>query len=343
MISRNNNFDIIRLAAAIQVLLIHGIEHLKIKSLIFLKEYLTFFPGVLIFFTLSGFLIYSSLDRNKNLKKYFINRFLRLFPALWICFFLTFGLLCFFEVLTFQNIISWTFIKWVFTQITFFQFWTPDILRLWGVGTPNGSLWTIPVEMQFYILLPFIVLKFNKIKLINKFIFCFLFSFLFNVYISYQKSLNETILVKLLGVSILPYLFSFLIGCIIYEYWNKIQFYFKGRALYWLFLFVLFNFIFNTKPSYYPNFSQLISNLLLSIFVISLAFTFPRLEKVLKGNDVSYGIYIYHMLVINTFISINYIKKIEYLILSITLTVILSLLSWFLIEKRAMQFKKNHK
>ena len=32
-----------------------------------------------------------------------------------------------------------------------FQFWTPEALRGFGCGTPNGSLWTISVIVQFYI------------------------------------------------------------------------------------------------------------------------------------------------------------------------------------------------
>ena len=32
----------------------------------------------------------------------------------------------------------------------------PDFLRGYGVGVLNGSLWTIPVELQFYALVPLI-------------------------------------------------------------------------------------------------------------------------------------------------------------------------------------------
>lgn len=42
------------------------------------------------------------------------------------------------------------------TQATFLQFWTPASLRGYGVGTPNGALWTICVLIQFYIIAWFV-------------------------------------------------------------------------------------------------------------------------------------------------------------------------------------------
>ena len=98
MFSRENNFDLLRLIAATQVVILHTIGHLEINNLNKFTNILSYFPGVLMFFTISGFLIFSSFDRNKDLKKYFINRFLRLFPALWFCFIITLGLLLFFNI-----------------------------------------------------------------------------------------------------------------------------------------------------------------------------------------------------------------------------------------------------
>jgi len=151
MVYRENNFDLIRLIAAFQVMVMHGIFHLKIDGpgLGKLSGIFDFFPGVLMFFTISGFLIFSSLDRNKDLKKYFFNRVLRVYPGLWLCFIVTVILLLAFKTINVSDLFTGTMLKWSLGQLTFFQFWTPDLLRTWGVGTPNGSLWTIPVELQF--------------------------------------------------------------------------------------------------------------------------------------------------------------------------------------------------
>ena len=46
-ISRENNFDLIRLFAALQVLLGHGINHLQILGYDEILDVISFFPGVM--------------------------------------------------------------------------------------------------------------------------------------------------------------------------------------------------------------------------------------------------------------------------------------------------------
>ena len=154
-LNRNNNFDLIRLIAAFQVLLWHGAVHLKVFDSLFVFLSLIFqFPGVPIFFTISGFLISYSLERNNfDLKKYFKNRSLRIFPALWVCTIFTAILLFLFGKMTVLK----DEISWFLAQISFFQFYSSPSLKSWGVGHPNGSLWSIAIELQFYLILPFIL------------------------------------------------------------------------------------------------------------------------------------------------------------------------------------------
>lgn len=343
MITRENNFDLIRLLAAFQVLVVHGIEHLKLSQLNPVMNITEFFPGVLMFFTISGFLIFASLDRNNNLKKYFYNRFLRIYPALWLCFILTVILLVSFSIVPVKDLFGTTMLKWNFAQITFFQFWTPDILRLWGVGTPNGSLWTIPVEIEYYLLLPAVIMFFKGIQLIYKFLFLGACSVLFNAYLATMVGKDESVFVKLARVNVLPYLYCFLIGAIIYLYWDKIKKIVEGKAIIWFIIFISFCLIASTHPSYYPKNIQMISNFLLAILTISLAYTLPTAGRILKGNDISYGMYIYHMLVINSLVALGYTGETKYLLFAVGLTTILSLISWLFVEKKALALKTQIK
>lgn len=64
VLSRENNFDVVRLFAAMQVMVCHGINHLHVTSLLGVVDVFSFFPGVIMFFVISGFLITSSLLRN---------------------------------------------------------------------------------------------------------------------------------------------------------------------------------------------------------------------------------------------------------------------------------------
>lgn len=340
MISRENNFDIIRLLASLQVIFIHCIYHYKIDNIsnTFIIE---LFPGVLVFFCISGFLIMSSLDRNSNLKKYTINRVLRIFPGLYVSLIFTLLLLFMFDIIKIKELFSGNLMTWIFGQLTFFQFWTPDILRNWGVGTPNGSLWTITVELQFYIILPLLFLYFKKINFTSKILALLFILTLVNYFLSIDSAFNESIYYKLVSVSFIPYLNFFLFGVLFYIFWEKIKIFFKGKALVWLFIYISFSYYFDLKPSYHPSGLQHVSNILLSIVTISAAYTFPKTSNFLNGNDISYGLYIYHMLVINSMIHLGFSKRFEYLLITIFITIILSIFSWTLIEKKALNLKNK--
>jgi peptidoglycan/LPS O-acetylase OafA/YrhL len=65
--------------------------------------------------------------------------------------------------------------------------------------------------------------------------------------------------------------------------------------------------------------------------------------RILKGNDISYGMYIYHMLVINSLVALGYTGEIKYLFAAIFLTTVLSLMSWLFVEKKALALKTKIK
>ena len=134
---KKNNFDLIRLVAALQVVFIHGHRHFEIEGGIWATNVLALFSGVPIFFVVSGFLISASIERNFSLTSYAKNRVLRIFPALWACFFFTVITIFVFYDPKFS---SSEFAAWVLSQITVVQFFHPDFLRGYGVGVVNASL-----------------------------------------------------------------------------------------------------------------------------------------------------------------------------------------------------------
>jgi peptidoglycan/LPS O-acetylase OafA/YrhL len=81
---------------------------------------------------------------------------------------------------------------------------------------------------------------------------------------------------------------------------------------------------------------------LFSLVVFSFAFSWRELSyKLLKGNDYTYGIYIYHMLIINIFVTMGFVGDIKYLIYIILLSILFGILSWYLIEKPFLKLKKH--
>lgn len=349
-ISRENNFDALRLLAAIQVFVGHASEHLSI-NLGFFGKIIAYFPGVPIFFVISGFLITMSYDKNKNNKKYFYNRFLRIYPALWVCTFFVVITLTVFKVIPLKTYVSKDFLVWFFCHITIFQYYTPDILRGWGVGAPNGSLWTIPVEIEFYILIVFIFLLFKKIPMLIKLLILFIISYGINVYYSHLTAIiGKSNLIKLIGVSVFPHLFNFVIGSILFVLWYIVRRYIENKGIIWLSFYIVYAIVVSVifkkySPSYYPNVYGLFSTILLSITTISLAFSFKTFsEKYLRGIDLSYGIYIYHMPIINIIVYLKGCSFLPYYLIILLLIVsFMAFLSWTFIEKNFLLLKNKIK
>lgn len=334
MISRDNNFDILRLIAAIEVAVGHIFIHLGIGSDRFVHP----FPGVLVFFVISGFLISSSIDNSKSFLPYLRNRLLRIVPALWISFVLVVFVLMCFGFINIYVIRKASFWIWCVGQITIFQFFTPDFFRDFGVGCPNGSLWTIPVEFLFYILLPLIIYSFKKYKNIILLVL-FIISALFNFYLSRLDA--SDIVVKLFKVSVFNWLYVFLIGSIAYYNWNKLRLYIEGKAVIYMLIYVFYvNCI--ASPSYTVNsIETLFANLLLGVLTLSLAYTLPKISSLLKGFDLSYGLYVYHMIIVNIFVQIGLMCEIEYAIIALIISIIMGALSWHFVERKILRYKKR--
>lgn len=334
MISRENNFDLIRLFAALQVAIVHAFRYLQINELT-TTIYGGAFRGVYMFFVISGFLVASSFDRNKNFKRYIRNRLLRIVPALWTAFILLVIVLVYFGFINQRTISNPKLWAWSFGQLTLFQFYTPSILRDFGVGAPNGSLWTISVEFCFYLLLPifFMIKKHRNASIV----LCMFLSITINMLLASHES--EGIIYKLVSTSIVSWLYCFLFGSIIYLNWDRIKSFFEGKALIYFLLYLLYV-IFISKPSYkLHNVEELGANLLLGMFTISLAYTLPKLGKVLHGFDISYGFYVYHMIVVNVFVQLGRVGKVEYVVESLLISIMMGCLSWKYIEKKALQLK----
>jgi peptidoglycan/LPS O-acetylase OafA/YrhL len=309
---RENNFDMLRLFAALQVLILHSIiwfgleeAHTSIKKF---SDIIWFFPGVTIFFAISGFLIFKSL-LNKGLAGYFKNRFLRIYPALWACFLVTLLILFYFHIINVNELFSYSFIKYTVAQVTFFQYYVPEEYKTLGIGHPNGALWTISVELQFYIaawLIYTFLLSGSSLKKQNLVI---LFLTVLSIIINYWMNTNldqESLVYKLLFVSILPFFYYFSAGIFFIINYKKLIKWVENKALVWTIIFA-------------------------GVVFLCLYF------KILKHNDISYGLYLYHCLILNVVLEIGFSGR-NYII-GIGSIFLLAILSWIFIERRALRLK----
>lgn len=327
MEKRDNCFSFIRLLIAFSVVYQHAqLSGLNIPDI----KYINWIDKVPVFFFISAYSIMLSLDSKKiSFKDYGVKRFLRLYPELWLAIILETIILA----LQFPNLLTnINFYLWIFAQITLFQFWTPDCLRFYGNGTPNGSLWTNIVFIQFYIIIYYLFKRIKKLDFKKDVLILLIFIGINSLLSLLEGNIND-ILFKLILETILPYLYMFYFGIIFYKYSDLLIPFVK--KYFWLIvvMFVLaseFNYITNFIP-HTSNTATVIHVLMCCLFFFAIAYKFPRIR--LK-NDYSYGIYIYHMIVLNFFLQNKPIKN-DYITLFVVyiITFVLAIISNRIVKK----------
>ncbi len=328
---RNNSLNLIRLLAALQVFYIHAVNHLELSSPNIINKILSLFMGVPIFFFLSGFLIWRSIDNSRNIKQYFFKRILRLYPELWCG--VAVSLISIFVL--YNQVQIKDIVLFAFTQSTFMQFWTPDSLRGFGCGTPNGSLWTIGVTVQFYIVAWFLKKLINKFHSLKLWIVLMVGFVLIGSLSPYLQSLLPEIIYKLYNQTFLIYFWMFLTGAFISEYFEQIVPFLK--RFWWVFgilFYVTLLIDVDIIAASYPLFRSIFS----CICCLGFAYAFPKLQI---KHDLSYGIYIYHMIIINIVLHLGYRSDWWLLVLTLALTLLLAGVSYFTIGLFGKKKKKQ--
>lgn len=332
---RKNSINTIRFLAAFQVMYWHAVHHFELQMPLALNDVVNFFMGVPLFFMISGFLIWFSIGRSQNYFLYLKKRFWRIYPELW-------GGVLLSIITIFVLYDGWNVRDlglFAITQGTFFQFWTPDSLRGFGCGVPNGALWTIGVIIQYYLIAWFL---FKWLR--NKSLFYWLVSSVFLssifVFLSYYLGHKpENITAKLYGVTVLPYMWMFLLGAFISQFWNKI-----GAFIirYWYVFIVLSIVVVFFNIDLCPPIGQYgILNYGLR-FVGLLGFAYRCPDLCIK-TDISYAMYIYHMIIINVLLQIGYAFEQPYwsLIIVLLLTSAIAYFSTVTIGRWSAKRKTN--
>lgn len=336
---RQNNFDFLRIVAALCVLYSHqhalsGLPEPAVLNVASLGGF-----GVMIFFSISGFLVSRSWDSDPNVFRFAIRRLLRVWPgfavAVILCALVLGPLVSDFD---FHSYFSSPFLRDYFQNLIF-NLRDQLPLRFEGNKLPtaiNGSLWTIPLELKCYMVLMVMgiagVLRNRWILLVLTLIILCAYALIeprgdrlasFFKWSVERKYLVEFGLFFFTGA--LLYFFK-LPGVGVPRY--------RLLVLFWALAIVAW-------MAHRPVLALLFSVPITSI-AIGTAST-PGLRKVGRFGDLSYGLYIYAFPIQQTMIwgMHNLLPWNIVLLLTVIVTFGMAFLSWHMIEKRALRLKPS--
>ncbi|SMG46615.1 acyltransferase family protein [Paenibacillus aquistagni] len=342
-IGRNNNFDVIRFIAATMVLYYHAFplgegngQQGEILYALSNGQWNSGGLAVATFFIVSGFLITQSYENSKSIITFAKSRVLRIFPGLLIALLLSTFVL--------GPIVTSLPLKEYFVHPQTYQylrafFLFPMEWFLPGVfetnvyqGAVNGSLWTIPFEVICYIVVAILgamgMLRFKKMILLISFVNLF--------YYFFQKTISPSGSGHLWGleISTLSELFVyFSFGMLFYIYRSYIP---LNKHLAMLSIFMLF---ISLQYGGVKELFILFGTYLIFYFAFSPA---VKLNGFSKFGDFSYGLYIYAF-PIQQLVTHCYggsMDAILNFVISFSITILISILSWHLVEKPALKLKK---
>jgi peptidoglycan/LPS O-acetylase OafA/YrhL len=233
---RVNNFDLLRLLAALQVAVVHSIGFLKPTGYFarLLVAGLDRFPGVPIFFVISGVLISKSYEHSDSLRDYLRNRCLRIFPGLWVCLVVSVVVILALGVGSLGRITP-NWLLWWAGQMSIFQNFRATFLEP-PITSLNPSLWTIPIELEFYIVLPALygILRLRRHRGNMRLLAIALASLAVQLLIvNSHPSVAQVHAYSLLNMTLAPYLWMFLVGVSIQRNWSTVRGWLFGRAHWW--------------------------------------------------------------------------------------------------------------
>jgi peptidoglycan/LPS O-acetylase OafA/YrhL len=345
-----NNFDLIRLTAALQVCVMHVLHSLpppiSTSPVLIPMEVLS---GVPIFFFISGFLISRSFEKTSSLRDYARNRALRIFPALHVCVLINLLLVAATGYFATVHVHLVDLLALYVAKTTFFQFYNPDFMRGFGDGVLDGSLWTVCVELQFYFLIPviykiFVYGKSNRAVNITLLVLIALSLACNRALYLYQGEYATAVGWKLARVSFLPWIYMFLTGMLVQRNFGLASRILRRHSL--LIALPLYLVVGFVLVRYFGfridnGFSPLLFLPLVAVTLIA-AYTAPSLSrKLLAGQDISYGVYIYHAPVMNMFDYYRFTDNLWYVLGTPAITILLALASWFLVERPALSHKRR--
>lgn len=331
-----NCFDFLRFFFAVNVLMAHLSELSQSEDLSFLSHFFNAIIGIKGFFVISGFLVAKSYVNTPSVREYFVKRASRILPAYIAVILISTFVFSLFSANSFSEYFSssttYHYLGWNLVFLNFLQPCLPGLYENNLLCAVNGALWTLKIEVGFYLTLPFIFFGIKKTK--KPFLVLGTLYVLSLIYWFVMESYFDN---PLLAKQLPGYLSYFVTGILLFLNFDWIMKY--KKIIFALSVFVLMSFYFlSIETSFlYPA--------AFGCIVIIAAYNIPFLNNFGKYGDFTYGLYIYHFPIIQLFRQYDLFEKYNPFFAAISVilvTLLFAILSWFFIERRFLRRFSTH-
>ncbi|WP_445191806.1 acyltransferase family protein [Sphingomonas sp. Tas61C01] len=333
-----NNLDIVRFTLAAMVLVSHAHDLSGVGALSFLSRLISSTLAVQAFFVISGFLIFQSYERSRTLQSYAAKRIRRIYPAYAMVI-----LVCGFGLGLASSLSPGAYFadgglwRYLAANLVFLNFLGPDLPGVFAnnpVQAVNGALWTLKIEVAFYIAVPVCVWLFRSVGRTPTLILLYIASFLYGMAMTWFAAARHSGAFLELGRQLPGQMTYFVAGAAIYYHHDRlgtrpIVMIVTGLALFLLSGLVL-------APLFRP--------VAVALMVMGVAFG-PYLGRFGRYGDFSYGIYIVHFPILQLLVALAAPawSVTGFLLTGMATALLCAVLMWHLVEKRFLRRDSHYR
>jgi peptidoglycan/LPS O-acetylase OafA/YrhL len=352
-----NNLDCLRLILASIVALFHLHFLSGISTFESFGTYLSPSFAVRGFFVISGMLIYRSYTRSSSVRSYFEKRIRRIYPAYFTVIVVAAFALFPLSAAPASRYFGLGLVKYLGANLVFLNFlfpWLPGLFVHSASSAVNGALWTLKIEVLFYLFIPvlhWLCKKLGTMPVLGTLFFLSCaWKYTFEILWSMGSlSIRSRIFYGELAVQFPAQLAYFIAGIFLLLYFDKLKHYFGVILAVTVALFLVDHFFTGKIFAYYTGKVFDSDTMLDLVWITGIVFMFGfwrYFGNFSKYGDFSYGVYIVHWPILQTLVALHLNTKLNpfvFLALALSLIALAAFLMWNLVEKRFLASSSHYR
>lgn len=332
-VQTHNNFNLLRLSFALMVVVYHIIALANVAGWQQAEQATSILAelGVQGFFVLSGYLVFASLERSNSIALYAEKRARRLLPA-----YITVVVACVLGAVIFSPAARddlggvARYLGWNLVFLNFMEPNLPGVFEANRFSEVNGALWTLKIEVMFYLILPVLALLLKLAGHLRWVLFALMYvgAEIWRASFLHLGQTGSGMMAEL-GRQLPGQMSFFIVGIALAAWRDEINWrsLLAPVAILLLALSIAF-------PAAVP-----VRAVGLGVTSVWLATVIPRLFDPARFGDLSYGVYIVHFPIIQVAIVMGLFATSPLMGVGVSIGVALvaAILLWWLVERPALR------